>query len=196
MDFPETKDMIFPDQIQSERIILKKVKKDDEILAKEVLNDVQKATDDQVVFYPFSKKDSLKDIINFFNWKADAWVDKKMFRYIIYEKESGKSLGYIGLHNFVKWNKTAEIDYWLKAKATGKGYCSEALKLIEKVAFENGVGRLVLKIDALNKNSNRVAQRNGYHLDGVLRQDSYVSDLKIINDSCFYTKLKSEWESA
>lgn len=195
MEFPETKDMSFPDKIQSERLVLQKVKKDDEKLAKEVVKAIQEAKENQATFYPFSKKDTLKDIVDYFNWEVEAWDNFKMFRYIIRNRKTKEFLDYIGLHSFTKWNKTAELDYWLKMSATGKGYCSESLEKMEKLAFTNGVGRLVLKIDSLNKRSNQFAKRNGYHLDGVLRQDSYISDLKIINDTNFYTKLKAEWKN-
>ena len=195
MDFPETKDMIFPDKIQSERLTLQKVMKDDEKLANEVLEAIQEAKEDQAIFCPFLKKDTLKDVMDDFNWEVEAWDNLTAFRYIIRDRKTKEFLGYIGLHSFTKWNKTVELDYWLKMNATGHGYCSEALKEIEKLAFTNGVGRLVLKIDALNKKSNQLAKRNGYHLDGVLRQDSYIFELKVINDSHFYTKLKAEWEN-
>lgn len=193
MNFPEPKDMNFPTKVESDRIVLKRVKTNDKKLAKETLKAIQEATGDLETFSPFCKTDTLEDIISSFNIYVDEW-QTKCFTYIIYEKKTNEYLGYVGLHSFVKYNKTAEFDYWLKPKATGKGYCTEAVKALEGIAFKNDINRLIFRIDALNEKSNNVAKRLGYHLDGVLRRDSYVPDLKVINDTHFYSKLKSEWE--
>lgn len=193
MKFPEPKDMAFPTEVKSDRMVLRQGKMNDKKVAEETLKAIQEAKGDQATFSPFSKTDMLKDILSFYNWQMGKW-QKTGFTYMMYEKKTDEFLGYVGLHSFIKYNKTAELDYWLKPSATGHGYCTEAIKKIEKLAFKNGINRLVIKIDALNTKSTNVAQRAGYHLDGILRQDSYVPDLKVINDTLYYSKLKSEWE--
>lgn len=57
-----------------------------------------------------------------------------------------------------------EIIYWLDKKHTGKGYASDALKLMEQALFRMGHKSIRLCIDATNYCSSKVAQKNGYQL--------------------------------
>ena len=66
--------------------------------------------------------------------------------------------------------RTAELGYVVAPSARGRGVATTALRLLTEWAFaELGALRLELQIAVANGASKRVAERNGYRLEGVLR---------------------------
>jgi RimJ/RimL family protein N-acetyltransferase len=64
---------------------------------------------------------------------------------------------------------TVEIGYLVSPWARGRGVATRALSLLTDRALELGAERMVLHIAVANPASQRVAQRCGYVLEGVLR---------------------------
>ncbi len=102
-------------------------------------------------------------------------------------------IGEIGFTRVVDKNKSVYIDYWLAPDVRGHALIDMFLPVVERLAFENlHMNKVVLGIDADNIASRRVAERNGYKLDGILRQESLWHDGSL-HDNCEYSKIKSEW---
>ena len=75
-------------------------------------------------------------------------------------------IGGIGL----RWNEdVAEIGYWTRADARGRGLTTRALLLAARVALEEGAARVQLRADVENVPSRRVAEKAGFTAEGVLR---------------------------
>ena len=68
---------------------------------------------------------------------------------------------------------------------------SEAVKLIEKHAFDNGINRLVITVEVDNIPSCRVAERNNYKFEGLHKQMLLKYDT--FRDIKCYAKLKNAW---
>lgn len=96
---------------------------------------------------------------------ADLWV-------AIVERASGRILGGSG-YNTPNWAvRSFEIGYWLRADATGRGFVTEAARLLVDGAFEMwSARRLELRCDPRNAASRAVAERLGFRLEGHLRRN-------------------------
>lgn len=126
-----------------------------------------------------------------FDKEVEFKLGKKV-DYGIYLKN--KYIGNIGIFNIHQGNKSAEIGYWLSADFSGKGYMTEAVKILEKEFFVNHkLNRIQIKCDEKNKASMSVAERCGYRLEGTLREDVYCSHLKSFRNTLLFSKLKSEF---
>ena len=68
----------------------------------------------------------------------------------------------------------------------------EAVKSLEKTAFEAGLNRIIIRNDTNNTRSVNVAKSCGYHLDGVMRQDKWSDIFQKFVDSNVFSKLKSD----
>ena len=68
----------------------------------------------------------------------------------------------------------------------------EAVRCLEKTAFEKGLNRIVIRNDTTNMRSVNVAKNCGYHLDGVLRQDKWNDVTQQFRDTNVFSKLKSD----
>ncbi|SEL01393.1 [LSU ribosomal protein L12P]-serine N-acetyltransferase [Kosakonia sacchari] len=73
-------------------------------------------------------------------------------------------------------NKTAYIGYWLDKEAQGQGILSQALQaLMAFYARRGDVRRFVIKCRVANHASNQVAKRNGFTLEGCLKQAEFLN---------------------
>lgn len=114
------------------------------------------------------KTNSIEDCHKASDMFRDGWNQSETFAYSLVLKETGRAVGSIDLHNVNQDNKRAEIGYWLAERYNGRGLMSRAVQLIEKQAFSAGLHRLEIRLQKENLPSARVAERNGYVLEGTL----------------------------
>lgn len=86
-------------------------------------------------------------------------------------------IGASGLHR-IDWTLRAfEVGYWVRVDATGKGFISEAVKLVVALAFERLAARRVeIRCEVDNLRSANVAQRLGFDEEARLPRQVRVSD--------------------
>jgi len=88
------------------------------------------------------------------------------------DDSEGRFIGGTGLHS-IDWKvRRFEIGYWCRTSARGCGLVSEAAAAMERMAFDDlGAMRVELRTDVTNGASWRIAERLGFTLEGVLRND-------------------------
>ncbi|MFL5913155.1 MAG: GNAT family N-acetyltransferase [Gaiellaceae bacterium] len=129
---------------------------------------------------PYTKSDALA-YINGAGQSAFAVVDA----------QTGRVLGSVG----ALWNDTkdvAEIGYWTRADARGRGVTTRALVLVTGLAFEEGAARVQLRADVENVSSRRVAEKAGFTAEGVLRSAHWSPRLGRRQDWVMYSALPGE----
>jgi [ribosomal protein S5]-alanine N-acetyltransferase len=84
---------------------------------------------------------------------------------------------------------SAEIGYWLGEPYWGKGYATEAVKLLTEYAFNIGLIRVFAGVFAHNKASQRVLEKAGYTLEAILR--SAIIKNGEVMDEHLYAIIKS-----
>ncbi len=78
-----------------------------------------------------------------------------------------------GLHRMDWAARRFEIGYWQRTSCCGLGYATEATRALASLCFDRLEARRVeLRMDDANTASWRVAERAGFMLEGVLRDDS------------------------
>ncbi|MGP4108643.1 GNAT family N-acetyltransferase [Virgibacillus sp. L01] len=95
--------------------------------------------------------------------------------YIIEEKESDTAIGVTSLINIDTKNRNAEciIDIGEK-KFWGKGYGTEALKMLLEYAFlELNLHRVSLRVFSLNDRAIHIYNKLGFEKEGVMRESLY-----------------------
>ncbi len=95
---------------------------------------------------------------------------KKEVVFEIVENSSNEMIGLIGLHKIDWYSRFAEIRYWIWKEYWGKGYATEAVKLILKYAFEIlNLEEAFARVDEINIPSRKVLEKNSFKLVGRLR---------------------------
>lgn len=101
-------------------------------------------------------------------------------------------IGTVMLFNFEAASQLAEIGFLLGREHWGNGYAAEAMKAFIDFSFATlNLRRLEATVDVRNIASNKLLQRLGFTLEGVLRERWLAAgELQDIN---LHTLLKREW---
>jgi len=85
----------------------------------------------------------------------------------------GELVGGTGLHR-IDWTvRKFEIGYWRKTGCEGRGFVTEAVRALARLAFDAlDARRVEIRMDDNNASSWRVAERAGFTLEALLRFDS------------------------
>jgi RimJ/RimL family protein N-acetyltransferase len=112
-------------------------------------------------------------------------------KFAIADTASGRLLGSIGL----RWDHddaVAEVGYWIRREARGRGLMTRAVTLIARYAFEQGAARVFLRADPANVASCRVAEKAGFTREGVLRSAHWNPRLGRRQDWAIYGLLPTD----
>ena len=94
----------------------------------------------------------------------------------------------------VRIDRTAqecELGYLVPAERRGQGVATEVLRLLSELAFgELAMLRVQLRINADNAASEKVAARNGYTREGVLRSTHLKPGVRV--DTAVWSRLASD----
>jgi len=106
----------------------------------------------------------------------------------------GNFVGSIGVHlQSDVYRKSAEIGYWLAEEYWGNGIASKAVTEICKLAFDRyDIARIHAGAFGYNKRSQRVLEKAGFKLEGILEKSVYKNGK--IHDSCMYAIINENWE--
>jgi len=169
--------------IKGKRVTLRKLRKSD-------IDDITKYCSDRRVSkwtlhvpYPYKKKDAIwftKDSAK--KWGKDAYV------YSV--RHEGKLVGVIDIRP--REYDSAEIGYWVGREHWGKGFASEATKLIIKEGFKTlKLHKIFATHKPGNKASARVMQKAGMKYEGTIRDQ--VKKGKKYLDMVHYGILRKEF---
>ncbi len=129
-----------------------------------------------------SIEDTEKAIRNFDKFEEEL-------RFSIIHSQSEELIGAIGLIIRDKSVPFFEIGYWLRTESTGLGYVTEAVKGLEQYAFDHlKANRVEIRAAEGNAKSRNIAERCGYHLEGVYRNDRLLPSGELSN-TAVYSKI-------
>jgi RimJ/RimL family protein N-acetyltransferase len=99
-----------------------------------------------------------------------GWREATISSFAIADATTGELLGSISIHWLDHEQAVGEVGYWVSRDARGRGVATRAVRLIARWAIQEcGLRRLQLRADVDNDASQRVAEKAGFHREGVLR---------------------------
>jgi ribosomal-protein-alanine N-acetyltransferase len=123
--------------------------------------------------------------------KGHAERVKKNFEHNFAILYNGKVVGSIGIKIDQHRKFIGEIGYFLDEAYWGKGITTKALALVEKIGFSKlKLKRIEIVMDPKNKASEKVAIKNGYKKEGLMRKKTYCQKTKKYCDAYMYAKVK------
>jgi len=108
----------------------------------------------------------------------------------------GRFLGGCGLNALDPLHRLANLGYWVRASATGRGVATAAVRQLAAWAFAHTeLSRLEIVVAATNTASLRVAERAGAVREGLLRQRLHVHG--IAHDAVLFSIVRGDvgWDS-
>jgi len=135
------------------------------------------------------KTQTLKDTIAYCEAISENVKKRSYFPYIITNNEDGSFIGLIDVKN-IDWNvPKAEIGYFIAANFEGKGVISRGFKaVVEYLIKEYQFKKLLCRVGSKNTGSINVALKNGFELEGTIRNDYRTTKGEIV-DLNYYGKV-------
>ena len=108
--------------------------------------------------------------------------------FLVLERATGELAGATGLHRTDWSTPKTEIGYWGRTSRAGHGLVSEAVAALARYAFAHlSVVRIEIVTDEANAPSRRLAERCGFVLEGVLRNERRAPD-GTLRHTCVYAR--------
>jgi RimJ/RimL family protein N-acetyltransferase len=102
--------------------------------------------------------------------RDDAWSLGSEFSFAIEDARTGRLLGSTGLNDLDGRNRRANLGYWVRTDATGRGVARRAARLVAEFGFADvGLLRQEILVAVGNVASQRVAEAIGAVREGCLR---------------------------
>ena len=100
----------------------------------------------------------------------EAWEAGTQYALVITDAHTGELLGGAGLNHINHDYRLANLGYWVRTSATGRGIATRTARLVGEFAVKQvGLLRAEIVVAVGNKPSLRVAQKCGARREGVLR---------------------------
>ncbi len=152
--------------------------------------------DDEAIQYSlslFQKISSEKEINNWFV-NSVLFKEDKTLNLGIYLDNGNKLIGYTGLCNISKENKSGEYFIFIGDKNMwGRGIGTLITKQILKIGFINfNLNRIYLTVSELNTSGLKAYQKAGFVDEGRLREANFRKGK--FHDKIIMSVLKSEWK--
>ncbi len=119
--------------------------------------------------------------------ELEKWIQREYLSLSIWEKATGQYLGGVGLYG-IRWEVPSfQIGYWLRASAEGKGYMTEAARVLCDYAFQTLKAQLVeIRCDTRNVRSAGIPRRLGFMDDTTPENQSRNPQGKLLDDLVFF----------
>jgi ribosomal-protein-alanine N-acetyltransferase len=115
------------------------------------------------------------------------------FRLGVELKEIRQLVGTLGLHNYSRRDRRAEIGFDLYKDYWGKGIMTEAVRILINYGFQQlNLNRIEATTDSENTRSIRLLERLGFLKEGRLRQKYFYKGK--YHDEIVFSLLKKDWE--
>jgi RimJ/RimL family protein N-acetyltransferase len=164
--------------LEGKKVNLRVVEKEDLSLLKEWRNNLEFIGEYQSI-----SQETMSDLEKQYAELADG-------QWFFIEKKDGTKIGTISHRSVFK---TPEIGSAVFPSERGKGYCSEAVKIMVDYLFlSKDIVRIQAHTDARNVASQKVLEKAGFKKEGTFRKEYFVRGEW--RDSCIFCILREEWK--
>ncbi len=118
------------------------------------------------------------------------WHDRESLDYRLFFE--GQFIGNCAIHTII-WNvPKAQLGYWLHSDFHGRGFVTEAVERLTRLAFEElQLARLEIRCNAKNLASAKVAKRTGFELEAHLK-NYFRGNSGELNDTLIFAKVNPQ----
>ena len=113
---------------------------------------------------------TIEDAAEYVNWWREAWEAGKAFYFAVEARETGEFVGSCGLSGLIAEHRRANLGFWIRSGATGRGHATDAARAVIRLGFEDlGLMQIEVETAVGNAASRRVAEKLGCRFEGILR---------------------------
>jgi RimJ/RimL family protein N-acetyltransferase len=155
-----------------------------------VVEAARESTTDVFPWLPWCHPEySLKESTGWIEAQIKAREEGTAFEFVIHEGQ--RFVGGCGLNEINALHRVANLGYWVRSSATGRGVASTAVQALVAWGFANTrLQRLEIVVAVDNTRSRRVAEKSGARREGLLRSRLLLHDRS--HDAIVYSFVRSE----
>jgi RimJ/RimL family protein N-acetyltransferase len=121
--------------------------------------------------------------------QVQAFQQRTAFEFAI-TTDDGQYLGGCGLNQLDALNHRANLGYWVRSSATGRGVATDAVRQVREWGFaQTDLVRLEVLVAVGNAASRRVAEKSGAVYEGTLRSRLLVHGTQ--HDAAMYAFIRT-----
>lgn len=175
----------------AERLVLRPLSIADAVSIQKLASDRQIADTTISILHPYPDGEAERYISKQI---AEQQAGDSSVTFVIERQLESDLIGIVELRDIEPEHLVAELSYWLAVAAWGRGYMSEALLPVLNFGFETlSLNRIHAYHMVRNTASAKVLQKNGFKLEGLLRQR--VRKWGKFEDVKLLSLLRQEWQS-
>lgn len=175
----------FP-EIETSRLILRKVKSDDKESMFKYLSDEDVVK--HMGLFPYKTAEEVMDEIN---WYDSIYKEGTGIRWGITEKGKNEVIGSCGFLNMKRQHFRAEIGFELNKEYWSQGIAGEAISAVLQYGFQSlGLERIEALIEPTNRSSQKLVEKYGFIKEGLLRHYEFTCGK--FDDLLMYSILKED----
>ena len=131
---------------------------------------------------------------SFIKIAQENWQDKTQFAYAIFDADTNKFLGGVGLNQPNAQHKFYNLGYWIRVSAQNRGAASKATRALAQAAFEDlpEINRVEILSAIENIPSQKTAEKSGATREGVLRKRLIVGGR--IHDAALFSFIREDFK--
>jgi ribosomal-protein-serine acetyltransferase len=116
------------------------------------------------------EKYSIEETREFIGTRELASQGDEWYSFGIFEQSGGRFLGGVGINFINRVHQMANLGYWVRTSAAGRGVATIAARAVARFGFATvGLHRIEIVAAVDNLPSQRVAEKAGARREGVLR---------------------------
>lgn len=177
----------FPTEFTTERLLIRMPKPGD---GKAVYDAIKASLEELKPWMPFAHFSQTEQEVEANIREAHVkFLTREDLRLLVFLRDTGELVASSGLHR-INWEvPKLEIGYWADTRHSGKGYVTEAVNGVTEFAInELKARRVEIRCDAKNVKSRAVAERAGFTLDAILKNDALSIVGNELRDTCIFSK--------
>lgn len=174
----------FPESFESERLLIRAALWHDGAAINEA---VRESIEELRPWMPWAHTiPTLEESEKNIRYSRTEFLERKDLRLLLLNKQTGQLVGSSGLHQIDWQARKFEIGYWVRTSCQQQGYITEAVHAITRFAIQElQANRIQIRCDARNIRSAKVAERCGFTLEGILRNETCDVNSALSNTMIF-----------
>ena len=176
-----------PDRLRTARLLLRPPRTGDGAIVNQA---VVESAAELAPWMPWAvPTPTIEDTEKWCRESAAKWLRRQEIHFLLFLRDSEICLGACGMHR-IEWKvPMAEIGYWIRTSHAHNGYVTEAVAAVTSLAMQTlEISRVEIRCDEKNLRSAAVAERAGYTLEGVLRNDTR-NHQGSLRSTCIYARV-------
>jgi [ribosomal protein S5]-alanine N-acetyltransferase len=176
-------------KLETARLNLRPINANDSGRIEELAEDYDIAKSTLNIPHPYPKGSGVQFIESILN----AEKNNKIVMFAIEEKESQLLIGLININLSAPY-KRGELAYWVGKEYWGKGYGTEATRIVLEYGFNDlNLNKIFAASFTTNPGSWRIMEKVGLKYEGTLKQ--HVTRFGQFHDLAYYGLLKVEFDT-